>query len=232
MVGMSHFVQKGETLSEFYLCFHSAIEKQMNANGLLNHKDDVTLMTIQENDASELYTRTMFHKIQEQITLSCGDMIMEDIWLKKAEERFSILKLSDIADINLGEEVKRAKTRDCWFEFQGCISDASTNIEYLNFIHKGLTVMRQHIKESRHPDNAHHGPSVIEDYIGTQVGEKITIQNPNQSNNKGKNNNKGSRKRIVVAAEKSLGGKKRQKRKCKSCDKLAYHDSRNCPKKS
>ncbi|KAK1359958.1 hypothetical protein POM88_044432 [Heracleum sosnowskyi] len=291
----NHFVQKGDTLSEFYLCFHSALEKQRNNNGLLNHKDD--LMPIPKNkkkiekDAAELYTKTMFYKIQEEITASCGDMVMEDMfvadevkslklrdpflknktfevklnlttydidcscnlytrvgylcshsflclslsgipfiprqyvnnrWLKRAEERFSTLVLSELSNLNPEEDAKRTKTRDCWFEFQGCISDASGDIEQIDFIHKSLTVMRNHIKDhSKLGDTAPKDTS-ISDFIGLKVVEEVTILPPNQSNNK------GCRKRIIGAAEKSLGGKKRQKRKCRKCKKFAFHDSRNC----
>ncbi|KAK1360235.1 hypothetical protein POM88_044709 [Heracleum sosnowskyi] len=291
----NHFVQKGDTLSEFYLCFHSALEKQRNNNGLLNHKDD--LMPIPKNkkkiekDAAELYTKTMFYKIQEEITASCGDMVMEDMfvadevkslklrdpflknktfevklnltthdidcscnlytrvgylcshsflclslsgipfiprqyvknrWLKRAEERFSTLVLSELSNLNPEEDAKRTKTRDCWFEFQGCISDASGDIEQIDFIHKSLTVMRNHIKDhSKLGDTAPKDTS-ISDFIGLKVVEEVTILPPNQSNNK------GCRKRIIGAAEKSLGGKKRQKRKCRKCKEFAFHDSRNC----
>lgn len=79
----NHFVQKGDTLSEFYLCYHSALEKQRNANALLIHKDDITpRMTNRkkiEKDASDIYTRTMFYKIEEQISYSTGDMVI-DCW--------------------------------------------------------------------------------------------------------------------------------------------------------
>ncbi|KAK1373336.1 hypothetical protein POM88_029529 [Heracleum sosnowskyi] len=286
---------KGDTLSEFYLCFHSAIEKQRNNKGLLNHKDD--LMPIPKNkkkiekDAAEIYTKTMFYKIQEQITASCGDIVMEDMsvvdgvkslklkdpflknkifevnfnlsthdidcscnlytrvgylcshsflclslsgisfiprqyvnnrWLKRAEERFSTLVLSDVAELNPEEDAKRKKTRDCWFEFQGCISDASGDIEHIDFIHKSLNVVRKHIKNSSNLGDSTPKHNSIGDFIGLQVVDEVTILPPNQSNNK------GCRKRIIGAAEKSLGGKKRHKRKCRKCNEFAFHDSRNC----
>ena len=47
----NHFVQRGDTLSEFYICYESAIEI--------------------EKEAAQLYTRTMFYKVQKQIKASC-----------------------------------------------------------------------------------------------------------------------------------------------------------------
>ncbi|KAK1360640.1 hypothetical protein POM88_045114 [Heracleum sosnowskyi] len=237
----NHFVQKGDTLSEFYLCFHSALEKQRNNNGLLNHKDD--LMPIPKNkkkiekDVVELYTKTMFYKIQEQITESCGDMVMEDMYvanevkLLKLRDPFLKNKTFEVKlnltthdidyrvictqglDLNPEEDAKRTKTRDCWFEFQGCISDASGDIEHIDFIHKSLAVMRNHIKDSsKLGDTAPKHNSILV-FTGLQVVEEVTILPPNQT-------------------EKSLGGNKRQKRKCRKCNEFAFHDSRNCTWKS
>lgn len=143
-------------------------------------------------------------------------------WLKRAEERFSTLVLSEIADLNPEEDAKRIKTRDCWFEFQGCISDASGDIKHIDFIHKSLTVVRDHIQNSSNMGDTAPKHNSISDFIGLQATEEVTIQPPNQSNNK------GCRKRIIGAAEKSIGGKKRQKRKCRKCKQFAFHDSRNC----
>ena len=52
-------------------------------------------------------------------------------WVKKAVERFSTLQLGEISGLGSEEETRRAGTRDCWFEFQGCMSDASGNIKHL-----------------------------------------------------------------------------------------------------
>lgn len=73
----NHFVQKGDTLSEFYLCYESALDKQRNTNVRLNNDDDImprtsTFKSI-EKDAAEMYTRTIFYKIQEEIVASSGD---------------------------------------------------------------------------------------------------------------------------------------------------------------
>ncbi|KAK1377962.1 hypothetical protein POM88_024706 [Heracleum sosnowskyi] len=60
----NHFVQKGDTLCEFYMCYESAIEKQRYTNKKLNHEDKcmpkpVTIKPI-EKDAATVYTRAIF----------------------------------------------------------------------------------------------------------------------------------------------------------------------------
>lgn len=81
------------------------------------------------------------------------------------------------------------------------------------------------MKELAGLDTTYIGDMNFEEYIGSKVVEDITILPLNQSNNK------GSRKRIVGAAEKIIGGNKRVKRKCKACHEMTFHDSRNCPSK-
>lgn len=92
----NHFVQKGDTLSEFYLCYQSALEKQRNASALLNHKDDIIPRTANrkkiEKDPAEIYTRTMYYMIEEQISYSAGDMII-DAW--STEGDMKTVKIKD-----------------------------------------------------------------------------------------------------------------------------------------
>ncbi|KAK1388411.1 hypothetical protein POM88_016589 [Heracleum sosnowskyi] len=70
----NHFVQKGDTLCEFYMCYESAIEKQRYTNKKLNHEDKcmpkpVTIKPI-EKDAAIVYTRAIFYKVQDEIKYS------------------------------------------------------------------------------------------------------------------------------------------------------------------
>lgn len=146
-------------------------------------------------------------------------------WLKKAEERFSTLELGEISDPISKEDAKREKLRDCWFQFQGCISDVSANQDHIDFLRDGMIALRNKIKMSSNKGNIRLDSETIEDLIGSKIVEDITILPPNQSNNK------GCRKRLLNPTEKSLGGKKRTERVCKLCNKPAFHDSRNCPNK-
>ncbi|KAK1372892.1 hypothetical protein POM88_029085 [Heracleum sosnowskyi] len=245
----NHFVQKGDTLSEFYLCYESAIERQRYNNKKLNHADDIMPRPISkkkiETDVAEMYTRTMFYKIQEEILAGGGDIEIES-WnivdgvktisikdpislsksFQKAEERFSTLELGDIPEPMSREKAQRPKAKDCWFEFQGCISSASGNQDHIDYIHKVLKLMRNNIRQSQRKGNSRLDDESVEDLIGSKIVEETTILPPNQSNNK------GCRKRITSSAEKSIGCKKRQMRECKTCKEMTYHDSRNCPKKN
>lgn len=145
--------------------------------------------------------------------------------MKKAEARFSTLKVDDSLCYKSGNASKRTKSKNCWFEFQGCISDAYGNEGFLDFILDGLKRMRGKMKDMRVKGDCRMEKETIEEMFGPQIDEEVSVHPPNQSNNK------GSRKRIIGAAEKSMGGKKRQKRECKTCKEMAYHDSRNCPTK-
>ncbi|KAK1360903.1 hypothetical protein POM88_045377 [Heracleum sosnowskyi] len=70
----NHFVQKGDTLSEFYMCYESAIDKQMQENKKLTTGGTCVPQSITgkeiEKHAAHLYTRTMFYKVQKKIKVS------------------------------------------------------------------------------------------------------------------------------------------------------------------
>ena len=75
-----NYVQRGDTLSEFYLCYQSAIDKQRNNSKKLTHYDDFTPKLITdreiEKDALRLYTRAMFYKVQEEIKAGSMDIVV------------------------------------------------------------------------------------------------------------------------------------------------------------
>ena len=80
----SQFHQSGSTLSEFYIRFESAMDKQRNETKNLNHVDSsakpATISTLfLEDDAAELYTREIFYKIQEEILAARDDMRIQTI---------------------------------------------------------------------------------------------------------------------------------------------------------
>lgn len=71
----NHFVQKGDTLSEFYMCYESAIDKQIHEAKSLDNRDtsipNPTTEKLIEKYAARLYTRSIFHKVQKEIKASC-----------------------------------------------------------------------------------------------------------------------------------------------------------------
>ena len=74
-----NYVQR-DKLSEFYLCYQSAIEKQWNNSRKLTHYDDYTPKMIIdreiEKDALRLYTRALFYKAQEEIRAGSMDIVV------------------------------------------------------------------------------------------------------------------------------------------------------------
>lgn len=98
----NHFVQRGDTLSEFYLCYDSAIDKQRNNSALLNHSDDIIPRTLStkriEKDAADLYTRAIFYKVQEEILVSGGDVFVQESM--ELIDGVKILKVRDTRNKN------------------------------------------------------------------------------------------------------------------------------------
>lgn len=66
----------------------------------------------------------------------------------------------------------------------------------------------------------------LESFIGSTIPQKIEILPPKHVNTK------GSGKRIKGGKEKSMEQQQKKPRLCKMCNKMEYHDSRNCPTKT
>nr|XP_017228897.1 PREDICTED: protein FAR1-RELATED SEQUENCE 5-like [Daucus carota subsp. sativus] len=80
----SHYHQPGDTLSQFYLRFETAMDKQRNINSDLNHKSNVAFPSTDtelflEKDAAELYTREIFYKFQKQVRDACFHLVIKDM---------------------------------------------------------------------------------------------------------------------------------------------------------
>nr|XP_017225081.1 PREDICTED: protein FAR1-RELATED SEQUENCE 5-like [Daucus carota subsp. sativus] len=80
----SYYHQPGDTLSQFYLRFETAMDKQCNINSDLNHKSNVAFPSTDtelflEKDAAELYTREIFYKFQKQVRDSCFYLVIKDM---------------------------------------------------------------------------------------------------------------------------------------------------------
>ncbi|KAK1356997.1 hypothetical protein POM88_050253 [Heracleum sosnowskyi] len=79
----SNYHQSGDTLTQFYLHFETAMNKQHHVNSELNHKSDVVFPStdielILEKEAAELYTREMFYKFQKQVKETCYHLAIKD----------------------------------------------------------------------------------------------------------------------------------------------------------
>ncbi|VFQ89953.1 unnamed protein product [Cuscuta campestris] len=74
-----------------------------------------------------------------------------------------------------------------------------------------------------HEDAGAGEPNLFENYCGVPAPSVIKVLPPQPAHNK------GSGKRIKSAKELQIEQSKKNKRLCRTCKELAYHDSRNCP---
>ncbi|XP_020251226.1 protein FAR1-RELATED SEQUENCE 5-like, partial [Asparagus officinalis] len=89
------FNRRSDTLTEFYLRYESAMEKQRHTNARLNYEGTKSMPRMDtplllERDAAELYTRTMFYEVQSEIISSYYDMSINSISEEDGVKIFSI----------------------------------------------------------------------------------------------------------------------------------------------
>lgn len=85
-----------ETLLEFWIKFESAMEKQRYTNDQLNFENSKSIPMTEtslkiEKDAAEIYTRSAFYDVQEQIKWSMNGLIIQGIDISEGVKTF-ILK--------------------------------------------------------------------------------------------------------------------------------------------
>ncbi|XP_074337244.1 protein FAR1-RELATED SEQUENCE 5-like [Apium graveolens] len=101
----SQFHKQGDTLCEFWLRFENAMDKQRNETRRLNHESNSSLpITISEwfieNDPADLFTRSIFYKIQEEIVSSCLSM-----QIKKMSEEIDGVTCFEKKDVKVKDKL-------------------------------------------------------------------------------------------------------------------------------
>ncbi|XP_074336520.1 protein FAR1-RELATED SEQUENCE 9-like [Apium graveolens] len=104
---------KGYTLCEFWFCFQSAMERQRNETARLDHESKTSIPeTLSrwfiEDDATTLFTRAIFYKVQQEIICSCLDM-----QIKRMSEEIEGVTHMEIRDVKVKDKLfKVSVTRD------------------------------------------------------------------------------------------------------------------------
>ena len=107
----AQFHKQADTLCEFWLRFQSAVERQRNETERLDTESKSSLPpTLSswyiEDDAADLFTRTVFYKVQEEILASCLDM-----QIKRMSEEVDGVTSFEIKDVKVKEKIFKV----CYF---------------------------------------------------------------------------------------------------------------------
>ncbi|XP_057532953.1 protein FAR1-RELATED SEQUENCE 5-like [Amaranthus tricolor] len=129
---------------------------------------------------------------------------------------------------NLIEESKKCNNvgkllGEVWCEIFNCVGLAQRSESDLQSLLQNLKDISRKLEESDDVRVDITKEQQIELLVGTSSSSTMEIQNPIQSKNKGK------RQSIIGEKEQTIEQSKKPKRKCKTCGKFDYHDSRNCP---
>lgn len=147
-------------------------------------------------------------------------------WMKNVEHMISSVnsmhakQYSDVMGTNI------VGVHELWFTFQSCLSKAGFRGEQMEMIKVHLDELSCKLSEGAHISPTCSKNHMIEAYVGSQPSEKVNIQLPIQSRNK------GCEKRIKSSSEVVIAESTKPKRKCKLCGHLCNHDSRNCPSRN
>ncbi|KAK1351229.1 hypothetical protein POM88_054546 [Heracleum sosnowskyi] len=215
----SQFHQCGSTLSEFYIWFESAMDKQRNETKRLNLEcasaKPVTVSKLfLEDDAAELYTRVIFYKIQEEILAARDDMRIQTIG----------------PEINgmKGYEMKDAKIKDKIFQVE--VSKTHANCSCKKFLMCGIPCRHafcalNHFEVVKIPRQL-----VLNSWM-KNAENKASLKDfgiSDEHQNKESVSAELTNVWLCSEREKAVDKLKKKKRQCKLCNSVV-HDKRTCP---
>ncbi|WOH02114.1 hypothetical protein DCAR_0521502 [Daucus carota subsp. sativus] len=101
----AQFHRQADTLCEFWLRFQSAMERQRNETKRLDEESKSSFPTTLsrwfiEDDAADLFTRTVFYRVQEEILAACLDM-----QIKRMSEEIDGVTNFEIKDVKVKEKI-------------------------------------------------------------------------------------------------------------------------------
>ncbi|VFQ95890.1 unnamed protein product [Cuscuta campestris] len=111
-----------------------------------------------------------------------------------------------------------------WSNIHSCVALIENNSDLLSSFSKVISEQKELIESSIASHDVDTGvPNIFENYCGVPAPSEIKVLPPQPAHNK------GSGKRIKSAKEIQIEQSKKNKRMCRTCKELGYHDSRNCP---
>ncbi|XP_021717028.1 protein FAR1-RELATED SEQUENCE 5-like [Chenopodium quinoa] len=241
------------SLVEFFMRYETALDAQRHSQAENDNESQEKFpqYELRKEDGIDVAIVTEANrrrKFKDRNPMQTYDMDVEGKVFKKHSKAIYILDrwtitatqkpVLDISCLDT-EDDKRVVINEMWLEIFSCVSwvkgheeDFIKNIrEFKNKIEatKNVTVVdTQNVRSSEHD---------IEMLIGCSIPDEILVHPPKVSKNKGTSVHDGCEtsgsKRLKGAKEIAVEqSKKKTKRKCSGCGKLAYHDIRNCPHKA
>ncbi|XP_042056122.1 protein FAR1-RELATED SEQUENCE 5-like [Salvia splendens] len=216
-------------IAEFYLNFNNAVEFQRNSRTKLDYHDATALSILAtalpfEKHASTLYTDSMFKKIQEEIV--------------EGNDRCRVLGFSSIDMVytyKLGDNNRNSSIVDDRQTvsnqgisiFYGFVRRFETDIDVLRAFVGGVEELGHSLQAGTPTTFASENRRMIEEFYGMVRPGVVEVHPPNVVKTKGHTSSSGSR--LISKTEKAIKEATRPLRRCKACDEMGHHDSRNCP---
>ncbi|XP_047952287.1 protein FAR1-RELATED SEQUENCE 5-like [Salvia hispanica] len=231
-----NFLKPRNNIAEFYLNFNQALEFQRDRKTKLDYQDANALPILAttlpfKKHASTMYTDSMFKKIQEEIV--------------EGNDRCRVLGFSSVDMVDnykLGDNLRNSyfvrhdksdESYSCYCKLFGRQGYLCSRIFFL-FRNNEVKKIPDQYCASRWMKTplvkAVHGQ--FDDTLPTKAivderPEVVEVHPPDVVKTKGHASSSASR--LISKREKAIKDATRPLRRCKACDELGHHDSRNCP---
>ncbi|XP_057543256.1 protein FAR1-RELATED SEQUENCE 3-like [Amaranthus tricolor] len=211
--------------------FQSAIDAQSHKLKILESKDKFFTPPLKtplmlEKHAASIYTLAAFYDFQAEICTACFECGLDKHHVDNGKD-YSVIYLGNKRIFNVVLDPKPLEVDcswDVWNEVYRCAGLAESSIDDLQDLLEKLKFYSSELLEKKNNLVEQTKDQDFEDFVGCKAPEVISIQNPKVSSNKGTRkesdtNEKDAHRSIIP-------------KRCKTCGKIADHNSRTCPDKN
>ncbi|XP_042016140.1 protein FAR-RED IMPAIRED RESPONSE 1-like [Salvia splendens] len=244
------FLKPRANIAEFYLNFNNALEFQRNSRTTLNYHDATALPRLAttlpfEKHAFTLYTDSMFKKIQEEIikgndrcrvlgfssaemvdTYKLGDSKLNSYMNEDSLSQGSTWGVSGCPARSIIDD-RQTVSKQAISMFYGFLRRFETDIEVLREFVGGAEELGNSLQVGTPSTSASEKRRMIEEFYGMVRPEVVEVHPSDVVKTKAHASSPASR--LISKREKTIKDATRPLRRCKACDEMGHHDSRNYP---
>ncbi|XP_047941962.1 protein FAR1-RELATED SEQUENCE 5-like [Salvia hispanica] len=240
-------------LVELYLYFNNALDFQRNSRTKLDYNDATSVPIIAtklgfEKHAATIYTDNMIDtyklgdsrrnsysvshdKSEDSYSCDCKlfgrQKYCNSRWMKTPIVK-AVHGLFDVTvDTRSTVDDRQTVSNQGISLFYGFIRRFETDIDVLRAFVGGLEELGNSLQAGTPPTSAFEKRRMIEEFYGMPRPEVVEVHPPDVVKTKGHASSSASR--LISKREKAIKEATRPLRRCKACDELGHHDSRNCP---
>ncbi|XP_042051448.1 protein FAR1-RELATED SEQUENCE 5-like [Salvia splendens] len=155
------------------------------------------------------------------------DKYCDNRWMKTPLAKAVHGELQDPVHTHSSSDDRQTVSKQAISMFYGFLRRFETDIDVLRAFVGGVEELGNSLQTGTPATSAAEKSRMVEEFYGMVRPESVAVHPPDVVKTKGHTNSSASR--LISKREKAIKDATRPLRRCKACDEMGHHDSRNCP---